>query len=49
MDDITLSNEFSNKKTNLQISYEPHNIFLNVDKSRIGEVLSKVLSPSKAQ
>ena len=41
MDDITLSNEFSNKK--LQLSYEPHDILLNVDKSRITEVLSNLL------
>ena len=44
MDDITLSNEFSNKKKNLQLSYEPHDILLNVDKSRIAEVLSNLLS-----
>ena len=44
MDDIILSNEFSNKKKNLQLSYEPHDILLNVDKSRIAEVLSNLLS-----
>ena len=44
MDDITLSNEFSDKKKNLQLSYEPHDILLNVDKSRIAEVLSNLLS-----
>jgi signal transduction histidine kinase len=42
MDDIILSNEFSHKK--LQLSYEPHDILLKVDKSRIAEVLSNLLS-----
>jgi signal transduction histidine kinase len=42
MDDIILSNEFNNKK--LQLSYETHDILLNVDKSRIAEVLSNLLS-----
>jgi signal transduction histidine kinase len=42
MDDIRSSNEFSNK--NLQVSYEPHDILLNVDKSRIAEVLLNLLS-----
>jgi signal transduction histidine kinase len=42
MDDIILSNEFSTK--NLQLSYEPQDILLNVDKSRIAEVLSNLLS-----
>jgi signal transduction histidine kinase len=42
MDDIILSNEFSSK--NLQLSYEPQDILLNVDKSRIAEVLSNLLS-----
>jgi signal transduction histidine kinase len=44
MDDLILSNEFSNKKKNLQLSYEPHDILLNVDKSRIAEVLSNLVS-----
>jgi signal transduction histidine kinase len=42
MDDVILSNEFSNK--NLQLLYEPRNILLNVDKSRIAEVLSNLLN-----
>jgi len=42
MDDIILSNEFNNKK--LQLSYETHDILLNVDKSRIAEALSNLLS-----
>jgi signal transduction histidine kinase len=42
MDDIRSSNEFSNK--NLQVSYEPRDILLNVDKSRIAEVLLNLLS-----
>ena len=42
MNDIILSNELSSK--NLQLSYEPHDILLNVDKSRIAEVLSNILS-----
>ncbi len=44
IDDITLSNEFSNKKDQLQLSYEPRDILLNVDKSRIVEVLTNLLS-----
>jgi signal transduction histidine kinase len=42
MDDIILSNEFSSK--NIQLSYEPQDILLNVDKSRIAELLSNLLS-----
>jgi len=42
MDDIILSNEFGSKK--LKLSYEPHDILLKVDKSRIAEVLSNLLS-----
>jgi two-component system sensor histidine kinase VicK len=42
MDDIILSKDFSNK--NLQLSYEPCDILLKVDKSRIAEVLLNLLS-----
>ena len=42
MDDIILSNEFRSK--NLQVLYEPHDILLNVDRSRIPEVLTNLLS-----
>jgi signal transduction histidine kinase len=42
MDDIILSNEFSNKK--LKLSYNPCDILLKADKSRIAEVLSNLLS-----
>ena len=42
MDDIMLSQEFSSK--NLQLSYEPHDILLQADKSRIAEVISNLLS-----
>ena len=38
MDDIMLSKEFSSK--NLQLSYEPCDILLKADKSRIAEVIS---------
>ena len=44
IDDIVLSNEFANKKKNLQLLYEPQDILLNVDKSRIAEVLANLLS-----
>ena len=44
IDDIILSNEFANKKKNLQLLYEPQDILLNVDKSRIAEVLANLLS-----
>ena len=42
IDDITLSKEFSDK--NLQLSYEPQNILLKADKSRIAGVISNLLS-----
>ena len=42
MDDIILSNEFNSK--NVQLLYEPRDILLKVDKSRIAEVLSNLLS-----
>jgi len=42
MDDLILSNEFSNKK--LKLSYNPCDILLIVDKSRIAEVLSNLLN-----
>ena len=42
MDDIRLSKEFSSK--NLQLSYEPCDILLKADKSRIAEVISNLLS-----
>jgi signal transduction histidine kinase len=42
MDDIILSKDFGNK--NLQLSYEPCDILLKVDKSRIAEVLLNLLS-----
>jgi signal transduction histidine kinase len=42
MDDIVLSNDFSSK--NLQLLYEPHDILLKADKSRIAEVISNLLS-----
>ena len=42
MDDIVLSKEFSSK--NLQLSYEPRDILLQADKSRIAEVISNLLS-----
>jgi two-component system sensor histidine kinase VicK len=38
MDDIVLSNDFSSK--NLQLLYEPREILLEADKSRIAEVIS---------
>ena len=42
MDDIVLSKEFSSK--NLQLLYEPRDILLQADKSRIAEVISNLLS-----
>jgi signal transduction histidine kinase len=42
MNDITSSREFSRK--NLQLFYEPRDIFLQADKSRIAEVISNLLS-----
>jgi signal transduction histidine kinase len=42
MDDIMLGKEFISK--NVQLSYEPRNIFLQADKSRIAEVISNLLS-----
>ena len=42
MDDIVLSKEFSSK--NLQLLYEPRDILLQADKSRISEVISNLLS-----
>jgi signal transduction histidine kinase len=42
MNDIMSSREFSSK--NLQLSYEPHDILLQADKSRIAEVISNLLS-----
>ena len=41
MDDIVLSMEFSSKN---QLSYEPDDILLQADKSRIAEVFSNLLS-----
>ena len=42
MDDITLSKDFSTK--NIQLLYEPRDILLEADKSRIAEVISNLLS-----
>jgi signal transduction histidine kinase len=42
MDDIILSKEFGGK--NIQFSYDPQDIFLQADKSRIVEVMSNLLS-----
>jgi signal transduction histidine kinase len=42
MDDIILSKEFGGK--NIQFSYDPQDIFLQADKSRIAEVMSNLLS-----
>ena len=42
MDDIMLGKEFISK--NVQLSYEPRNIFLQADKSRIAEVISNLMS-----
>jgi two-component system, OmpR family, sensor histidine kinase VicK len=42
MDDIVLSNDFSSK--NLQLLYEPREILLEADKSRIAEVISNLLN-----
>ena len=42
MDDIVLSNDFSSK--NLQLLYEPREILLEADKSRIAEVITNLLS-----
>ncbi|MFZ0514385.1 MAG: HAMP domain-containing sensor histidine kinase, partial [Candidatus Nitrosopolaris sp.] len=42
VDDIRLSHEYNGK--NLQLSYEPHDILLQADKSRIAEVISNLLS-----
>jgi len=42
MDDIVLSMDFSSK--NIQLLYEPRNILLRADKSRIAEVISNLLS-----
>ena len=42
MDDIVLSEKFISK--NLQLSYEPRDILLQADKSRIAEVISNLLS-----
>jgi signal transduction histidine kinase len=48
MDDMVSSKEFSNKIASalprLQLSYEPRNILLQADKSRIAEVISNLLS-----
>ena len=41
MDDIVLSMEFSSKN---QLSYEPDDILLQADKSKIVEVISNLLS-----
>ena len=50
MDDIVLSKEFSIKNASpiprLQLSYEPRDILLQADKSRIAEVISNLLSNS---
>jgi signal transduction histidine kinase len=42
IDDIVLSNEFTSK--NLKLLYEPHDILLQGDKSRIAVVISNLLS-----
>ena len=42
MDDIVLSKDFNSK--NLQLSYEPRDIFLQADKSRIAQVISNLLN-----
>jgi signal transduction histidine kinase len=42
IDDVVLSKEFSNK--NLKLLYEPRDILLKADKSRIAEVISNLLS-----
>ena len=42
IDDMVLSKEFSNK--NLKLLYEPGDILLQADKSRIAEVISNLLS-----
>jgi signal transduction histidine kinase len=42
MDDIVLGKEFGSK--DLHISYRPHDIVLQADKSRISEVISNLLS-----
>jgi signal transduction histidine kinase len=42
MDDIVLSNDLSSK--NLQLLYEPCEILLEADKTRIAEVISNLLS-----
>ena len=42
IDDVVLSKEFSNK--NLKLLYEPREILLKADKSRIAEVISNLLS-----
>jgi two-component system sensor histidine kinase VicK len=42
MDDIVLGKEFSSK--NLHISYRPHDIVLQADKSRISEIISNLLN-----
>jgi signal transduction histidine kinase len=42
IDDIVLSKEFTSK--NLKLLYEPHDIFLRGDKSRIAVVISNLLS-----
>ena len=48
MDDIVLSKEFSNKIASalprLRLSYEPPDILLHADKSRVAEVISNLLS-----
>ena len=48
MDDIVLSKEFSSKIASplprLRLSYEPRDILLQADKSRIAEVISNLLS-----
>jgi len=42
MDDVVLSKDFNSK--NLQLSYEPRDIFLQADKSRIAQVISNLLN-----
>jgi signal transduction histidine kinase len=42
IDDIMLSKEFNSK--NIQLLYEPRNILLDADKSRVAEVFSNLLS-----
>ena len=47
MDDVVLSKDFISKNVSrlrLRLSYEPRDILLQADKSRIAEVFSNLLS-----